>query len=119
MNKTIIKVQFADRYHEGEFAKTEYTYYLDAGLTVEPGQIITVPTKFGHTKAKVSKTNLTDGAIDMRYANDMRTITAADLETAPRADQHDKAAKPHRALEPTTVYHQVGLQEYSMEGDLI
>jgi hypothetical protein len=108
MNKTIIKVQFPDKYREGEFCKMEYTYYLDAGLAVEPGQIITVPTKFGHTNARVSKINLSEGAIDMRWAKDMRTITAADLEAAPRpAEAHNQQSTRAQADQSDFFYEAV------------
>jgi len=112
MSKSIIKVQFPDKYREGEFAKTEYTYYLDAGLMVEQGQIITVPTKFGHSRAKVSKINLTDGVIDMRFADSMRTITAADLEAEPR---DERRSEPIKRKKSGADY----LDQFQMEGDMV
>lgn len=87
MGKSIIQVQYPDKYREGEFGGRPYTYYLDAGLSVSPGDVITVPTKFGHTQARVSKINMPDGVIDERWSKDVRTITAADLETEPRTEK--------------------------------
>ena len=80
MNKTIIQVQYPDKYHEGEFGGRPYTYYLDVGLSVSVGDVITAPTQRGPTKARVSHINLPDGVIDERWAKDVKTITAADLE---------------------------------------
>jgi hypothetical protein len=116
MSKSIIKVRFADRNREGEFGKQEYTYYLDAGLSVEPGQIITVPTKFGHTHARVSEINLSGGVIDMRYADSMKTITAADLDAAPRVDQQKgENVKPARM--PAGTPRQISMSDYDLVGD--
>lgn len=93
MSKSIIKVQFPDKYRDGEFGKQEYTYYLDAGLTVAEGDIINVPTKFGYSRARVSQINLPDGVIDERWAKDVRTINAADLAAEPRDERPKASAK--------------------------
>lgn len=120
MSKSIIRVRFADRHNEGVFSQQKYTYYLDTGLLVEPGQIITVPTKFGHTKAMVSDINLSDSVIDIRYADSMKTITAADLETEPRAGsvertQHD--AEDTRTAKPTLRdYSQISMDQLAYHG---
>lgn len=123
MNRTIIQVQYPDKYREGEFGRQEYTYYLDAGLTVEPGQVITVPTKYGHSRAKVSRTNLTDGVIDMRFADSMRTITAADLEAEPRDERRHGAVlvTPAAGLTQQSLFSDralTGAYGYTMEGDV-
>jgi|GEM_PF-3831130 hypothetical protein len=116
MSESIIKVQFADRSNDGEFGKQEYTYYLAGGLSVEPGQVITVPTKYGHTRAKVSRINLSDGVIDMRYADSMRTITAADLAAETRAEPIRPARTPagHCVTSPSA---QIGFSDL-WEGDV-
>jgi hypothetical protein len=122
MTKSIIQVQYPDKYREGEFGGRPYTYYLDTGVAVAVGDIIIVPTKFGHTQARVSHINLPDGVIDERWAADVKTITAADLDEAPRASSEAAKPAPSRRGPCQQSFFSdrelTGDYGYTMEGDM-
>lgn len=68
----IVKVRYEDKYHaEGGFGGREYTYF--AGIPLKEGDIVIAPTKYGESKAIVTKTDVSVSAI-AAFKDSMKTI---------------------------------------------
>lgn len=72
-SKSIVAVQFKDKKDPTQFGKREYTYYSAVKLQV--GDIVTVPTAYGSSEARVSKINMKPSEIDVRFEDRVKTIT--------------------------------------------
>lgn len=67
----LVQVQFRSRYGEG-YGGAAYTYIADTPLAV--GDIVTVPTKFGNSEARVSRVDVPEAEVE-RFRDKLKHIT--------------------------------------------
>lgn len=67
----LVQVQFRSRYGEG-YGGAAYTYIADTTLAV--GDIVTVPTKFGNSEARVSRVDVPETEVE-RFRDKLKRIT--------------------------------------------
>lgn len=71
MQTNLVQVQFKNRYGEG-YGGRPYTYIADQPLMV--GDIVTVPTKFGDSEAKVTRIDVPEEEVSS-FRDALRHIT--------------------------------------------
>jgi hypothetical protein len=68
----IVAVQYADK-NTGAFTGRAYSYFTD--ISLEVGDVVKCPTKYGETVGRVAETDVPEGRIDERVVPFMKTIT--------------------------------------------
>lgn len=62
MKYKIVGVKYEDRFEKKTFSGREYSYY--AGVDLEVGDIVEVPTRYGKSIAKVTRVNIPEKEIE-------------------------------------------------------
>lgn len=68
----IIGVKYEDEHYPKTFGGREYSYYTNISLNI--GDIVEAPTKYGTSVARVSSLDVPEEKI-MSFKNDLKTIT--------------------------------------------
>ena len=87
----IVMVQYESKTQRGAYAGREYSYFAEVQLCV--GDVVSVPTKFGHSRARVSKINVPVETV-AAYIGALKHITAM-------PDERGTTAEPAPACRPT------------------
>lgn len=69
----LVQVRFRNRYGEG-YGGAAYTYIADTPLSV--GDIVTVPTRFGSSEARVCRVNVPEAEVE-HFRDKLKSITDA------------------------------------------
>jgi hypothetical protein len=97
-NMEIVKVMFQNRNNKAEFSGREYSY--NAGILLRVGDIVSVPTKGGAGKAKVTRVNIKDEEIGFDKGL-LKTIVSLAIIEEPSAEPQNDNAEAEQVPAPT------------------
>lgn len=72
-NRNLVQVQYRDRY-SGKFGGNAYTYVAD--VPMEVGDVVSVPTRYGESEARVCRINVPEEDVPA-WCGSLRHITEA------------------------------------------